>query len=102
MILQPDELKEYSTFLKSHPRGHLLQSHEWARVKDNWKNEIIIVRRGGKIVGSISILIRKLPFFPLSLMYAPRGPVCDLSDASVLEELTKSACETAKKYRAMN
>ena len=42
--------KEYQEFLEKHEKGHYAQSLEWANVKDEWKNEIIIVRdNSGKI-----------------------------------------------------
>lgn len=64
--------KEYEEFLENHERCHFQQSIEWAKIKDNWKNDIIIVRDNNKkIVGSISILTRKIPIFG-NFMYAPR------------------------------
>lgn len=64
--------KEYEEFLEKHERCHFQQSIEWAKIKNNWKNDIIIVRDSHeKIAGSISILTRKIPIFG-NFMYAPR------------------------------
>ena len=66
----------YTEFLTRHPRCNFQQSPEWARVKSNWKNEIVLAEDAeGSITGGLSILIRKIPLFG-SLMYAARGPVC--------------------------
>lgn len=93
--------KEYKEFLEKHEKGHYAQGPEWAKIKDEWKNEVIIVRnKEGKIKASLSLLIRKLPYVNSCLMYAPRGPVCDIDDEESFKELIKKADELAKKYKA--
>lgn len=95
--VNPDK---YETFLQAHPKGHFMQSTEWARVKSNWKNEIITVEDGsGNIKGSMSVLIRKIPFLNYTMMYSPRGPVCDIHDAETINTLLEKARQLAKKYR---
>ncbi len=93
--------KEYKEFLETHNKGHYAQSIEWANVKNEWKNEIIILRNNeGKIKATLSLLIRKLPYINSTLMYAPRGPVCDIDDEESFKELMKKVDELAKKYKA--
>ncbi len=100
-LLTPDRYEEYEAFLQSRKEGHFLQSLAWAKVKDMWKNEILIVEdENGKIKGSMSLLIRKIPFFPLTIMYAPRGPVCDRYDAETIKELVDGARQLAKKHKS--
>lgn len=92
---------EYKEFLEKHAKGHYAQSPEWANIKDEWKNEVIILRdKNGKIKASLSLLIRKLPYVKYTLMYAPRGPVCDIDDEKSFYELIRKADELAKKYNA--
>ena len=78
-----------------------MQSIEWGKVKaDNWKNEIVLAEdKEGNIIGSISVLIRKIPIFG-NLMYSSRGPICDIHDENVLKQLTDGLKELAKKYKA--
>lgn len=92
---------EYENFVSAHSKGHFMQSSHWAKVKDNWKWEGIIVRNEeGDICGALSVLIRKVPVFPVTIMYAPRGPVCDTADKKTFHELINGARELAKKYRS--
>ncbi|MBO4816353.1 MAG: peptidoglycan bridge formation glycyltransferase FemA/FemB family protein [Clostridia bacterium] len=102
MILEDKEdIEKYRRFLEEHYRCNFQQSIEWGKVKAaNWKNEIVIVKdEKDEIIGSISVLIRKIPAFG-NLMYSPRGPVCDIHNEEVLNKLTQGLKELAKKYNA--
>lgn len=91
--------KELEEFLASHPKGHFMQSFMWTRVKDNWQHEFVVAYDKKKIVGAMLILIRKMPIFNTTLMYAPRGPVCDIHNKEVFEGLINKTKELAKKYK---
>ena len=99
-LLEEKDRKDYTEFLEKHNRCNFQQSLEWAKVKSSWKNEVVLAEDENKnIIGSLSILIRKIPMFGY-IMYSSRGPVCDIHDQSVLEQLTEGAKEIAKKYNA--
>ena len=100
-VTDEESKKQYKKFLESHERCNFQQSPEWAKVKDNWINEVILAENeSGKIVGSMSVLIRKIPIFG-NIMYSSRGPVCDIHDLGVMKQLTEGAKELAKKYKAI-
>lgn len=100
-LVTQETLPEYEAFCQACPKGHFLQSHLWAAVKSSWKWEAVVVRgQDGKIKAGLSVLIRKVPSLPYTLMYAARGPVCDVHDEEALAELTRGAAALAKKYRA--
>ncbi len=99
-LVDESNKEEYTKFLKNHERCNFQQSLEWGRVKESWKNEVVLAKNdAGEIIGSISILIRKIPIYG-NLMYSPRGPVCDIHDEAVLKQLTDGIKELAKKYNA--
>ena len=99
-ILEEKDYQAYTDFLCKNERCNFQQSLEWAKVKQSWKNEIVLAEDDdGNIIGSVSILIRKIPIFGY-LMYSSRGPVCDIHDKNVLEQLTEGAKAIAKKYNA--
>ena len=33
------DVQEWDLFLENHPQGNLLQSSDWAKIKDTWGNE---------------------------------------------------------------
>lgn len=93
-------VETYEEFIKKHELCDFQQSKEWAKVKEFWKNEIIILQDSNKnIVATMSILIRRIPFFG-NLMYVPRGPIGDIHNEEILKELTKKMKEIAKKYKS--
>ena len=87
-------------FLETNKKSHFLQSPEWAKVKTDWENEMIVIEENGEIKGTMSILLRKVPIFNRYIMYAPRGFVCNEHDKETLKKLTEKAKEIAKKYKA--
>lgn len=100
-IISKDEYGRYEEFVSSHPKGHFTQSALWAGVKTAWRFEAIVSEdEAGQIKGSLGVLIRKLPLVPFSVMYAPRGPVCDLHDAAVIADLMKGVRELAARFGA--
>ena len=95
------DIEKYERFNESHPKGHFMQSTRWAEVKSFWKNEIVTVEdENGDIKGAMSLLIRKIPILPYTLMYSPRGPVCDPHDEDTLRKLLEKCRALAKKYRS--
>ncbi len=100
-ILAPSQYSEYETFVASHPAGGITQSTLWHAVKSNWNHEVVVSRNAdGQIVGGASVLIRRFPLIGTSLLYSPRGPVCDYHDGAVLADLKKGVDLLAKKHRA--
>ena len=92
--------EEYEAFIQSHPQGHFCQSHLWGKQKTAWKFQAVASRGDdGKIRGSIGVMIRKAPVFPVSMLYICRGPVCDLEDTETLAELVEGAKALAKQHR---
>ena len=93
--------EEYTKFLENHERCNFQQSLEWARVKTSWKREVILAEDENKnIIGSLMVWVRKIPIFG-NIMYSARGPICDIHDMEVLQQLTEGAKELAKKYNAI-
>ena len=92
---------EYTEFLEKHDRCNFQQSLEWGKVKTAWTKEVVLAEdEDGKIIGSICVLIRKVPIFG-NMMYSSRGPVCDVHDKKVLEQLTEGVKELAKNIRLL-
>ncbi len=95
------EAGEFDEFIKAHPRAHMMQTSMWGKVKKEWDWTGFICRdSSGNIKGEMGVLIRQIPMTPFKMMYAPRGPVCDLSDKETVTELIKAVADYGKKNKA--
>ena len=101
-VTDEESKKAYKKFLEENERCNFQQSLEWAEIKKpNWTPEVILAEdEENNIIGSLCVLIRKMPIFG-NIMYSSRGPVCDIHDIAVMKQLTDGAKELAKKYNAM-
>ncbi|MGN0536533.1 MAG: lipid II:glycine glycyltransferase FemX [Acutalibacteraceae bacterium] len=92
--------KEEMDFLEKNLTGNFMQSPYWADVKDNWIHTHITVRdTAGNIDGMMLLLIKKVPMVHTTLMYAPRGPVCNYN-IDVLDRLFQAVEKVQKRYNA--
>jgi len=99
-ILSPEQYAEYETWCRSHPCGNVMQSVLWHGVKSGWTSEVVVCRGDdGQILGGMSVLIQRVPLVGVSLLYAPRGPVCDLHDKAVLTALKQGADDLARRHK---
>ncbi len=86
-IIKREQAAEFDAFVKSHYKASFMQGSPWAGVKKNWQWRGVISRgEDGKIDGTMALLIRKVPGMPYSLMYSPRGPVCDPHDRAMVKK----------------
>ena len=100
-FLKDIDIKEFDSFVASHPKGHFMQTSLWAKQKPQWISDGVVIRgEDGAIKAAAAVLVRKVPFTPWTLMYAGRAPVCDIHDKAVLKELTEGLKTLAKKYRS--
>lgn len=93
-------LNEYESFISQHPRGIMMFSNKWARVKKDWAWEAIICKdENGVIKGSASALIRYIPVVKYALVYCCRGFCCDVDDFNTFDELFEGMKQVAKKHK---
>lgn len=94
------DAQEHDTFVSQHPQANLLQSSNWAIIKDNWKNERIGFYKDGELVATASILIQPLPL-GFTMFYIPRGPIMDYTDKQLLAFVLKTLKQFAKRHKAI-
>ncbi len=95
-----EDVKKYKEYLNSSPYTRLTQAIEWGKVKANWNQEIVYLEENGKIIASMMILIQDIPINNATFMYAPRGPVCDITDIELVKRLIDEVKPLAKKYNS--
>jgi lipid II:glycine glycyltransferase (peptidoglycan interpeptide bridge formation enzyme) len=79
------------------PNPHVLQSWAWGEFKarHGWTATRVLFQEDGQPLAAASLLQRKLPRLPLSILYVPKGPALDWTDgdrvARILSELERLA-----------
>ncbi|NLU49054.1 MAG: peptidoglycan bridge formation glycyltransferase FemA/FemB family protein [Syntrophomonadaceae bacterium] len=104
-VLNEGDRERFSEFVSRHPKGHILQTWEWGRVKAStgWQPVPLVMEKSGIIVGAMMILKRRIPL-PLCnrcIFYAPRGPVVDYHDRERVNALLEGAQAVARQHGAI-
>jgi folate-dependent phosphoribosylglycinamide formyltransferase PurN/lipid II:glycine glycyltransferase (peptidoglycan interpeptide bridge formation enzyme) len=71
------------------PASSLYQAYEWGttRASLGWNPQRFLLHSGSSTIGAVCFLIRHLPGTGGDLVYAPRGPLMDWSDAAAWSAL---------------
>jgi len=94
-----DPGKAWDAFVAAAPTGHLMQSRAWASVRSDtgWTPIFLRLEDRTGIQAAALLLRRRLPGTSIGLLYMPRGPVLDWSQAEQVEQfagaLRQVACE---------
>lgn len=99
-VSNKEEVKRYDDFIRNSPYRSMMQDRKWAEVKDDWGNEFVYLEEDGEIVAAMTILIKRLPL-GYSVLYATRGPVCDIHNLELVQRLLKEVDVVAKKHKAI-
>ena len=95
-----EAIREMDRFVCSHGNSHFTQTSAWAQVKTFWDWRGISVWQGDQIIATMLVLIRPLPL-GFSLLYAPRGPVCDRNSHEIWNELMEALKRLARQEHAL-
>lgn len=85
--------KLHDEFVKHSELCNLLQSSDWASIKDNWSHFLFSIVSGGEVVASSLVLVKHIKF-GYSVYYIPRGPIMDYHN----DELVKVYFDELKHY----
>jgi peptidoglycan pentaglycine glycine transferase (the first glycine) len=82
---------------------HPLNAFGWGKVRyvDGWNPTYYLAKDGEVVTGMMMVLTKTIPFTGLSIMYAPKGPVCEPSDQDTLKALLIKVREEGRKKGAI-
>lgn len=95
-----EQVKKYNEFVRKYDGASFMQDLVWGKVKSNWIQEAVYIEENGKITAAMMLLFEKISKLNTTIMYAPRGPVCDIYDIEIVKKLVVEAEPLAKKYRS--
>ncbi|MDX8418018.1 peptidoglycan bridge formation glycyltransferase FemA/FemB family protein [Absicoccus intestinalis] len=90
----------YDTFVKKHPLCNLLQSYDWAKVKNNWDHIYTGVYDHQELVAAGLVLIKNLPLH-MTMFYIPRGPILDYENERLVGYYFQELKRIAKKRHCL-
>ena len=88
---------EWDDFVAGHPHGSLLQTTQWAQLKNRfgWHSHRVWLRQDGQLVAGAQVLYRSVAFGAIKMGYIPHGPLVNWDDdqqvAVLLNQLDQSA-----------
>ena len=97
-----EEDAEWDTFVAAHPHGSILQTTNWARLKNrfNWAARRVWLRREGELVAGAQILFRSAAVGLLKIGYIPHGPLVDWQDEQQVDVLFNQIDLAGYEHRA--
>ena len=102
-IREVTERAEWNTALASLPTRHVLQTWEWGQFKGRWgwSPRYLLFEEGGVPRAAALILRREVPWLGLGILYVPKGPALDYSDAALVEAVLGELEAIARRERAI-
>jgi peptidoglycan pentaglycine glycine transferase (the first glycine) len=98
-----DDPDEWNQIVRSFPDYSITHSYNWGELKGafGWRPHRIAVFDGDEAVGAAQVLARRIPVLGGSLLYAPRGFLCDYGNPEVVETLVETTGEFARDVGAV-
>jgi lipid II:glycine glycyltransferase (peptidoglycan interpeptide bridge formation enzyme) len=85
------------------PNPHILQSWAWGEFKarHGWGASRLLFQEEDRTVAAASVLQRRLPRLPVSILYVPKGPALDWTDADLAARVLAELEGLARRRRAL-
>jgi peptidoglycan pentaglycine glycine transferase (the first glycine) len=73
---------EWDAFVANHPHGSILQTTNWARLKNRfgWTSHRVWMRQEGQLVAGAQVLFRSAAAGLVKMAYVPHGPLVNWDD----------------------
>lgn len=97
-IVTKETVPIYENFIDNHKCGHMFQTLKWANVKNpsDWEG-FLCRNEKNELVGVMGVMIAHFSKDE-SVLYVPRGPICDIDDYDTIEALLNSCKVLLNKY----
>jgi lipid II:glycine glycyltransferase (peptidoglycan interpeptide bridge formation enzyme) len=104
-VTQPASPRDWNSALVDLPNAHLLQSWEWSafKTRHGWKaaRYLWVDPATDHPRAAAAVLTRRLAPLPMGVMYVPKGPVLDYTNATILNYVLDELETMARRERAL-
>ena len=92
----------WDKFVNSHPNGSVLQTTQWARLKNRfgWTSHRVWLKKEGKIVAGAQILFKTIAMRLARFAYIPHGPLVNWQDEEQVAVLLNQIDLAVYKFNA--
>ena len=97
-----EEDAAWDAFVEAHPHGSLLQTTNWARLKNRfgWSSHRIWLKKDGRFAAGAQVLFRSAALGIVKIGYIPHGPLVDWQDREQVEVLFSQIDQSAYQHGA--
>jgi peptidoglycan pentaglycine glycine transferase (the first glycine) len=98
---KPVAADRWDQFVGAHPAAHLLQTHGWGGLKQQfgWQQDGVALLDGaGQVRAGAMLLLRRVA--GLTIAYAPKGPLTDWHDPALTTELLQTMVAKSRRLGA--
>ena len=93
---------QWNAALAALPYRHVLQSWEWGQFKSRWGwQPRYLVHRENNHITAAALILRRSIARGLNILYVPKGPALDYSDAALVDRVLHELIEVARRDRAI-
>jgi lipid II:glycine glycyltransferase (peptidoglycan interpeptide bridge formation enzyme) len=102
-IVPIDDRDAWDGALHDLANPHVLQTWDWGALKERhgWQATRLLFRESGYDVGAATVLRRRLPFPPVSVLYVPRGPLVNWRNPTRAARALGALEQFARRTRAI-
>lgn len=102
-VVSVDRPETWDRALLALPNPHVLQSWAWGdfKARHGWHNTRLLFQEEGHTVAAASILQRKIPRLPVSILYVPKGPTLNWTDVGLAGRVLDELEQLARRRRAL-
>jgi len=97
-----EEDAAWDAFVEAHPNGSLLQTTNWARLKNRfgWSSHRVWLKKEGRYVAGAQVLFRSAALGMIKIGYIPHGPLVDWQDEEQVDVLFSQIDQSAYQHGA--
>jgi len=103
-VLRIDDAHTWDQALLALPNAHVLQSWDWGafKARHGWSATRLLFQEQGQVIAAASVLRRRLPLLPASVLYVPKGPLVDWADRERARFVIAELEGLARDWRAIS